>query len=72
MCGYKCRTASHSIRPFATAQWSASGLERISLRSGFLPSYIQSATYLTAPLPSSPYRQHTRTTQVTVRPITAQ
>jgi len=37
----------------------------------YLPSFwlraqlIQSAPYLTSPLPSSPYRQHTRTTHVT-------
>jgi len=33
--------------------------------SGSLPCYIKSATYLTAPLPSSPYRQHTKNTRVT-------
>ena len=32
---------------------------------GSLPSSTQSATYLTAPLPSSPYREYTRTTRVT-------
>jgi len=41
----------------------SAGLEILPLLSRSLPSYTQSATYLTAPLLSSPYREHTRTTR---------
>jgi len=33
--------------------------------TGSLPSYTKYATYLTATLPSSPYREHTKNTRVT-------
>ena len=55
-----------SMRPFAAAKWSTWLVSKQSPRlSGSLPSYTKSATYLTAPLPSSPYREHTKTTWVT-------
>ena len=54
------------IRPFVAAKWSAWLVSKESpLLSGSLLSYTQSATYLTAPLPSSPYREHTKNTRVT-------
>ena len=50
-----------SMRPFAAAKWSAWLVSKESPRfTGSLPSYTKSATYLTAPLPSSPYREHTK------------
>jgi len=55
-----------SMRRFAAAKWSAWLVSKESLLlQGSLLSYIKSATYLTAPLPSSPYRQHTKITRVT-------
>jgi len=55
-----------SMRPFAAAKWSAWLVSKESPRfTGSLPSYTKSATYLTAPLPSSLYREHTKNTQVT-------
>ena len=55
-----------SMRPFAAAKWSAWLVSKESpLFSGSLPSYTKSATYLTAPLSSSPYREHTKNTRVT-------
>ena len=49
-----------SMRPFAAAKWSA-----WLVLKGSLPSYTKSVTYLTAPLPSSPYKEHTKYTWVT-------
>jgi len=55
-----------SMRPFAAAKWSAWLVSKESpLLSGCLLNYTQSAIYLTAPLPSSPYREHTKNTRVT-------
>ena len=55
-----------SVRPFAAVKWSAWLVSNeSSLLSGSLPSYTKSATYLTAPLPSSPYREHIKNTWVT-------
>jgi len=57
-----------SMRPFAAAKWSAWPVwcQKSPPRfTGSLPSYTKSATYLTAPLPSSPYREHTKNTRVT-------
>jgi len=55
-----------SMRPFAAAKWLAWLVSKESPRfEGSLPSYTKSATYLTAPLPSSPYREHTTNTRVT-------
>jgi len=54
-----------SMRPFAAAKWSAWLVSKESpLLSGSLLSYTESATYLTAPLPLSPYREHTKNTRV--------
>jgi len=54
------------MSPFAAAKWSAWLVLKESPRfTSSLPSYIKSATYLTAPLPASPYREHTKNTQVT-------
>jgi len=55
-----------SMRPFAAAKWLAWLVSKESLRlSGSLPNYTKSATYFTAPLPSSPFRQHTKNNRVT-------
>ena len=55
-----------SMRPFAVPKWSVWLMSKEApCLSGSLPSYTKSATYLTAPLPWSPYREHTRNTRVT-------
>ena len=55
-----------SMRPFAAANWSAWLVSKESpCFTGSLPSYTKSATCLTAPLPLSPYREHTKNTRVT-------
>jgi len=52
-----------SMRPFAAAKWLAWLVSKESPRfTGSLPSYTKSATYLTASLPSFPYREHTKNT----------
>ena len=54
-----------SMRPFAAAKWSAWLVSKEPPRfTGSLPSYNKSATCLTAPLPSSPYREHTKNTRL--------
>jgi hypothetical protein len=52
-----------STRPFAGTKWSAWLVSKESPRlSGSKHSYTKNLLqYLTAPLPSSPYRQHTKT-----------
>jgi hypothetical protein len=47
-----------SVRPFAVPKWSAWLVSKESPR-------LSGSTYLTAPLPSSPYTQHTKNTPVT-------
>jgi len=54
------------MRPFAAAKWSAWLVSKESPRfTGSLLIYTKSATCLTALLPSSPYRNHTKNTRVT-------
>jgi len=56
-----------SMRPFAVSKWSAWLVSKDSppVTPAHCPVTLQSATYLTAPLPSSSYRQHTKNSRVT-------
>jgi len=60
-CGDECRSTANFCEAFRCCEVvGLAVVESVARFTGSLPSYTKSATYLTAPLPSSLYREHTK------------